>query len=134
MNDAPAGRPMADYVSVNVQAGVGDFVSPTLANTSPRVHVHAGQDGSPARIHMHDLDAAPESSFTLGRFFRAMGVSIDRNHIGRYFVGGGRNLTVVADHNGAGGGDTQVITDPYNYVIQGENVFGTGDVITITYQ
>ena len=117
--------------TVRVQPGIGDFVDPGTANTSPRVHVHEGQEG---RIHWHDLDAQDPDTFTLGRFFRNWGVSIDQHHIGRYFVGNGRNLTVTVDHNGAGGNDVETISDPYNYVIQGANLFGTGDVITITYQ
>jgi Ca2+-binding RTX toxin-like protein len=110
-----------------VQGGIGDFTDPVLADTGPSLHVHAGQEG---RIHMHDLDPR---TFTLGDFFRNWGVSFSAEHIGRYVVGNGHELVVEVDHNGAGGGDSEVIEDPYNYVIQGENVFGTGDVITITY-
>jgi Ca2+-binding RTX toxin-like protein len=114
--------------TVNVQGGIGDFVNPSVPNTSPRVHVHDGQEG---RIHMHDLDDT--GPFTLGEFFRNWGVSIDSTHIGRYFIGKGHTLTVQVDHNGVGG-PVVTIADPYNYVIQGANLFGAGDVITITYQ
>ena len=113
--------------AVNVQGGIGDFSHPTLSDTGPSLHTHAGQEG---RIHMHDLDPR---TFTLGDFFRNWGVSFSSEHIGRYVAGNGRTLVVEVDHNGAGGGDTEVLEDPANYVIQGTNQFGEGDVITITY-
>ena len=115
--------------TVNVQAGIGDFVNPSVPNTSPRVHVHEGQEG---RIHWHDLDAANPNTFTLGRFFRNWGVTFDDTHIGRYFISKGHTLTVTVDHDGVGG-PVEAIADPENYVIQGANLFGTGDVITVTY-
>ncbi len=109
---------------VNIQGGIGDFVG--AANTSPRFHVHDGQEG---RLHMHDLDPA---TFTLGEFFRGWGVTINANHIGRYVTGNGRKVEFKVVHNG-GDGPTEILTDPYNYVMRGRNLFGTGDVITITY-
>jgi Ca2+-binding RTX toxin-like protein len=116
--------------NVKVQAGIGDFVNPNVTNTSPRMHVHDAQEG---RIHMHDLDAVSPGTFTLGRFFRDWGVTIDQYHIGRYYVGKGHTLKFQVRHNGATSGPIETIADPYNYVIQGKNVFDTGDIITITY-
>jgi Ca2+-binding RTX toxin-like protein len=107
-----------------IQAGIGDFVSPTLANTSPVFHVHETQEGV---LHMHDLDP---HTFTLGEFFRGWGISIGKDHIGRYIATNGHTLTFSVKH---GNGQTETLTDPYNYIIQGHENYWQGDQITITY-
>ena len=109
---------------VAMTGGIGDFVSPTLANTSPRIHTHAEEEGI---LHMHDLDP---HTFTLGEFFRGWGVTIGRTHLGRYVAGNGHTLTFSVRH---GDGTTEQIADPYNYVIQGDHDFAQADQITITY-
>jgi Ca2+-binding RTX toxin-like protein len=110
--------------NVNIQPGLSDFVSPTISKTSPVFHIHEDQPGV---LHMHDLEP---HVFTLGEFFRGWGVSIGPTHIGRYVAGNGHTLTYSVNH---GNGQTQVLTDPYNYVIQGHANYWQGDQITITY-
>jgi Ca2+-binding RTX toxin-like protein len=112
---------------VIVQAGIGEFTDPNVANTGPAFHVHTGQEG---RLHMHDLEP---HVYTLGEFFRVWGVSMSADHIGRYVAGNGHTLTFTVDHDNAGPEAPVTIEDPYNYVIQGQNTFDTGDLITITY-
>ncbi|HYE20433.1 MAG TPA: calcium-binding protein [Tepidisphaeraceae bacterium] len=114
-----------DLEDVVLQGGIGDFQSRTLANTFARLHVHSGQEG---RIHFHDLEAG---TITLGEFFRSWGVTLSATHIGRFVIGNGKTLTVTVKHGPAGA--VQEIADPVNYVIDGDNIFGQGDIITITY-
>jgi Ca2+-binding RTX toxin-like protein len=110
--------------NVNIQPGISDFVSPTISNTTPVFHIHEDQEGV---LHMHDLEP---HTFTLGEFFRGWGISIGPDHIGRYVAGNGHTVTFVVKH---GNGQTETLTDPYNYVIQGHANYWQGDQITITY-
>jgi Ca2+-binding RTX toxin-like protein len=113
---------------VQIPAGLGDFVDPNLANTGPRFHTHPGQEGI---LHMHDLDP---HVFTLAEFFSNWGVTFDRNHIGRYVVGGGHTLTMTVKHGGVNGGQQTVANNDFEaYVIQGASDPLNGDIITITY-
>jgi len=111
--------------NVVLQGGIGDFQDPNVANTFARLHVHTGQEG---RIHFHDLEAG---TITLGEFFRSWGVTFSSTHIGRFIIGNGHTLSVTVKHGPSG--TVQTIADPINYVIQGDNIFGEGDIITITY-
>ena len=78
-------------------------------------------------LHMHDLDP---HTFTLGEFFRGWGVTIGADHVGRYIAGNGHTLTFTVRH---GNGQVVLLSDPYNYVIQGAEDYTQGDRITITY-
>jgi hypothetical protein len=109
---------------VTIPSGVGDFVSPTVNDTGPRMHVHDDEEGI---LHMHDLDP---HTFTLGEFFRGWGVTIGADHVGRYIAGNGHTLTFTVRH---GNGQVVLLSDPYNYVIQGAEDYTQGDRITITY-
>ena len=61
-------------------------------------------------------------------------MTFDRNHIGRYIVGGGHTLTMTVKHGGVNGGQQTVAnTDFEAYVIQGASDPLNGDIITITY-
>jgi len=114
-----------DLEDVVVQGNLGDFQNPNVANTFARLHVHTGQEG---RIHFHDLEPG---TITLGEFFRSWGVTFSTNQIGRFVAGNGRTLTFTVKHGPSG--TVQTITDPVNYAIDGDNIFGQGDIITITY-
>jgi hypothetical protein len=109
---------------ITIPSGVGDFVSPTIDDTSPRMHVHDDEEGI---LHMHDLDPG---TFTLGEFFRNWGLTISADHLGRYVAGNGHTLSFIVRH---GNGQVANITDPYNYVIQGAPDYTQGDRITVTY-
>jgi Ca2+-binding RTX toxin-like protein len=112
---------------VQIPGGLGDFVDPAHPdNTSPVFHTH-GDPGNDGVLHMHDLDPR---TFTLGEFFRNWGVTIDANHIGRYVAGNGHTLKIVVHH---ANGHRQVLTDPYNYVVQGAADWHNGDFIEVTY-
>jgi Ca2+-binding RTX toxin-like protein len=121
------------YLSINdngtqrdvaIPGGAGDFVDPNVNNTGPRFHIHADR---PSVLHMHDLDAG---TFTLGEFFRNWGVTIGANHIGRYVAGNGHTFGVVVRH---ADGQSEALTDPYNYVIKGALDPAAGDQITVIY-
>jgi hypothetical protein len=110
---------------VDIQGNLGDFQDPNVANTFPRLHTHVGQDG---RIHFHDLEPG---TITLGEVFRSFGWTFSSTNIGRYRATGGKTLTVTVKHGP--NGTVQTIADPVNYAIDGDNIFGQGDIITITY-